>query len=141
MTTGVIFDIKRYAIHDGPGIRTTVFLKGCNLDCWWCHNPEGMGSPNEPPLPSPGSNGGGAWRNVTVAELAAEIEKDALFYDESGGGATFSGGEPLMQPEFLGEMLEWCREMEIHTVVDTSGYAPPEVFDAILPLVDLSIST
>lgn len=74
---------------------------------------------------------------MTVAEVMTEIEKDRVFYDESGGGATFSGGEPLYQPEFLAALLAGCRDRNIHTVVDTSGYCPPEYFDAILDQVDL----
>ena len=177
--TGIIFDIKRYAIHDGPGIRTTVFFKGCPLRCRWCQNPESWGaglelslrigrcracrqcleacergaiefSSNRPVTdPSRCSLCGecvdacptGAreiiGRQVTVAEILAEIEKDIVFYDQSGGGATFSGGEPLMQPDFLRELLLQCRAREIHTVVDTSGYAEPRVIETIADCVDL----
>ena len=177
--TGIIFDIKRYAIHDGPGIRTTVFFKGCPLRCRWCQNPESWESGPELGLrigrcracrqcleackrgaiefssdrpvtdPSRCSLCGecvdacptGAreiiGRQVTVAEILAEIEKDIVFYDQSGGGATFSGGEPLMQPDFLRELLLQCRAREIHTVVDTSGYAEPRVIETIADCVDL----
>lgn len=141
MTSGIIFDIKRFAVHDGPGIRTTLFLKGCGLRCWWCHNPEGMHyepvaelhaggacPPHGPDMPG---------RKITVAEAMREIKKDLLFYDESGGGVTFSGGEPLMQPEFLGELIEACRKQEIHVTLDTSGHAPAEVFDKFRDQADL----
>lgn len=179
MTTGTIFDIKRFAIHDGPGVRTTVFLKGCPLTCWACHNPEGQlakpelfvrsercnlcrdclevcrpgaisldgdqlmvardkcdscGSCAEVCLPGALEMAG---REVSVAEVMREIEKDVLYYDESGGGATFSGGEPMAQPEFLQELLEECRERSISTAVDTSGHSPRHLVESIQPLVDL----
>ena len=109
MTQGTIFDIKHFAIHDGPGIRTTVFLKGCPLDCWWCHNPEGRRPAPEKMAP-PADEGAPipvGW--VATAEtVMADIAKDVLFYDESGGGVTFSGGEPLLQSAFLAELLTRC---------------------------------
>jgi pyruvate formate lyase activating enzyme len=89
-TTGIIFDIKKYAIHDGPGIRTTVFFKGCPMQCWWCHNPE---SREMNPQRTVNSTIG---KTMSVAEVMNEINKDVVFYDESAGGVTFSGGEPLM---------------------------------------------
>ena len=112
MVTGEIFDIKRYATHDGPGIRSTVFLCGCPLRCWWCHNPEGLalgesGSPEEDAEDISGMTAGrGTPGRVTVAAVADEVERDTVFYDQSGGGVTFSGGEPFMQPEFLKDLLE-----------------------------------
>lgn len=138
MPTGIVFDIKRFAIHDGPGIRTTVFLKGCPLDCWWCHNPEGR-------CPEPESLAGSAMnpapvdvgKEMTVAEVMAEIEKDILFYDESGGGVTFSGGEPLWQADFLLALLRSCRRQGLHTTLDTTGYAAPEIIARVAPLIDL----
>jgi len=138
MTTGYIFDIKRFAIHDGPGIRLTFFLTGCPLSCWWCHNPEGL---REIPAGGKRHDAAGAAqlgeRTITVSELLAEIAKEQIFIDESGGGATFSGGEPMAQLDFLDEALAACREREIHTVVDTCGYAPPESFERIAAKVDL----
>ena len=125
--TGTIFNLQHYAVHDGPGIRVTVFLKGCPLRCWWCHNPESQ-------TPQPDAHVG---RVMRVSEVMREIEKDVIFFDESGGGVTFSGGEPLMQPEFLRALLFECQRRAIHTALDTSGYAPPDVFEAMLPLVDL----
>ena len=141
MTQGIIFDIKKFAIHDGPGIRTTVFLKGCPLDCWWCHNPEGRHT--EPESMATGTIGDApgdavpVGTRMSVDAIMAEIEKDRLFYDESGGGVTFSGGEPLAQPDFLATLLNGCREQGIHTALDTSGYATPEIMARIAPLVDL----
>jgi len=113
---GLIFNIQQFSVHDGPGIRTTVFLKGCPLRCWWCHNPEGLGF-------EPKKNGRlEIGKYYTVNELFDEIVKDRVFYEESGGGVTFSGGEPLAQIDFLEEILEKCNSVGIHTAVDTSGY-------------------
>lgn len=140
---GIIYDIKRFALHDGPGIRTTVFLKGCPLACWWCHNPESQ-------LPAPESSA-----VVTILDEASHerrhtlgyhtttgavmevIDKEAVFYDESGGGVTFSGGEPLMQPEFLKQLLQSCKDHGYHTAVDTSGHAPWQRLEEVLPFTDL----
>jgi len=143
---GTIFDIKKYSIHDGPGIRTTVFLKGCPLKCWWCQNPESQNP--EPDLileksikrefysePEPGKLYIG--KKVTSDFVMQEIEKDLIFYDESGGGVTFCGGEPLMQPEFLFELLSRCRDMEIHTAVDTTGYADRNILAKISGVTSL----
>ena len=144
MQKGTIFDIKRFAIHDGPGIRTTVFLKGCPLKCPWCHNPEGQHPEPETVIraipvedesrPVPDETIG---RLVSVEEVVEEIEKDVLFFDESGGGVTFSGGEPLAQPEFLESLLDECRQKNLHICLDTSGYAPAEVFGSVVEKVDL----
>jgi len=178
MFTGTIFDLKRYAINDGPGIRTAVFMKGCPLDCWWCHNPEGR-------LPRPQlmvrlnrcrqcgdcleacpqgairldnkvytdpalCQGCGmcalacvhgarelVGRTVTVPELLREIERDVVFFDQSGGGVTLTGGEPLMQEQFATELLQACRTHGIHTAVDTSGYASWKVVAEVAQYTDL----
>jgi len=135
--TGIIFDIKKFAIHDGPGIRTTVFFKGCPLDCWWCHNPEGKKLEPERIAKSDRCRFDLIGRKVSTAMVMVEIEKDRVFYDQSAGGATFSGGEPMMQIDFLKAMLEACKDSGIHTTVDTSGYAPAEDFIKIDDLVDL----
>jgi pyruvate formate lyase activating enzyme len=142
---GIIFDIKKFAIHDGDGIRTTVFFKGCPLDCWWCHNPEGRLA--EPESLTVSARGGSespsaeknevVGRQVTVEEIMEEVEKDVIFYDQSGGGVTFSGGEPLLQDQFLFELLEQCRAKHIRTSVDTCGYAQWDVFERIAGLVDI----
>jgi pyruvate formate lyase activating enzyme len=146
MTTGIIFDIKRYTIHDGPGIRTTVFCKGCPLRCLWCHNPEGQPPDAEKSalgfeavcLPHSGMRlSGQVGREISVDEIIKEIEKDHLFYDQSRGGVTVSGGEPLCQPEFVADLLYLCKQKGIHTALDTCGYAPWESFIPILKLVDL----
>ena len=166
---GTIFNIMRFSTHDGPGIRTTVFLKGCPMTCWWCHNPENSYQvPREVYLPgrctgcgvciehcsahalSRGAEGicvdadlcrhcgrcvevcpmeareSTGW-TVGVPELLHSIERDVPFFDQSGGGVTFSGGEPLCQPDFLLAMLEACGRYDIHSAVDTSGYADTAV--------------
>jgi len=143
---GIIFDIKRYSIHDGPGIRTTVFLKGCPLACRWCQNPE---SRNLQPdvikekaflrefytrMPNGDIAVG---RSMKADEVLREIEKDVIFYDESGGGVTFSGGEPLMQPEFLCRLLHQCSQRDIHTAVDTTGFAGRPVIEDVMKYADL----
>jgi pyruvate formate lyase activating enzyme len=144
--TGVIFDLKKYAIHDGPGIRTTVFFKGCPLACWWCHNPEGRD-------PRPQAISGSAAKTrryvrdpclegmigyeVSVGYLLEEIAKDVVFYDRSGGGLTVSGGEPFMQPEFLRALLTASGKQGIGAAVDTSGYVPWETIETVLDFTDL----
>ena len=147
---GLIFDIKRFAVHDGPGIRTTVFFKGCPLKCAWCHNPESIGCKplhinkeyklNSRTYLKPEIIG----REITEDELFAEIIKEQVFMDESGGCVTFSGGEPLLQHGFLLKMLEICKSNNIHTAVDTSLYSSWETIGKIsesanLFLVDLKL--
>lgn len=128
---GVIFNIQRFSVNDGPGIRTTVFMKGCHLGCGWCHNPEGR------LFPPFGLNNEVIGRTVDTDELYEEIDKDRVFYEESGGGVTFSGGEPLAQPEFLKSILKKCSENGIPAAVDTSGYAHKALFKQILPFTGL----
>lgn len=177
--TGHIFDIQPFSVYDGPGIRTTVFLKGCNLRCRWCHNPESWESnpqllfyeekcigcgkcfavcPNGAHVMTDGvheirrdlctrcglcadSCYAGALkmsgRTVTAEELFSRIEAENIYYQGSGGGVTFSGGEPLLQTEFLKEMLQRCRAAGIHTAVDTAGCVPYRLFEEILPYTDL----
>lgn len=143
---GIVFDIKRYSIHDGPGIRTTIFLKGCPLKCQWCHNPESWNPEPEPidrisrpkrfqkPFTETQDLIG---IEMSVDEVMDEILKDEIFYDESGGGATFSGGEPLCQPAFLTALLGACRRRAVHTALDTSGEAPLKDLKAAARLADL----
>jgi len=113
-----VYKIQRYSIHDGPGIRTTLFFQGCPLSCRWCHNPESQ----KMPLPTDIKE-----IKRVADQLMEEIEKDLIFYDDSGGGVTFSGGEPLSQPQLLFNLLDQCREKEIHTCVDTSGFADAHI--------------
>ncbi|MBN2174785.1 MAG: glycyl-radical enzyme activating protein [Bacteroidales bacterium] len=128
---GIIFNIQRFSVNDGPGIRTTVFLKGCPLSCWWCHNPEGRAQGIVK------INGNTIGQSITPEKLLKILLKDRVFYEESGGGVTFSGGEPLAQPEFLSEILSLCRQAGIHTTVDTTGYADQAIFKDMLPITDL----
>jgi pyruvate formate lyase activating enzyme len=143
---GVVFDIKKYSLHDGPGIRTTVFLKGCPLECWWCHNPESRSTELQPILKGAHRKGYHqsfsdshdlVGRKMSVAEIVNEVEKDLVFYDESGGGVTFSGGEPMLQIDFLDALLKECHAMDIHTAVDTAGHVPLEYFERIIDKTDL----
>ncbi len=140
---GIIFDIKHYAIHDGPGIRTTIFFKGCPMQCLWCHNPESQKNEPEEIIKERHLDGKafrvseilGRW--ATTREIMEEVEKDNIFYSESGGGVTFSGGEPLMQPIFLEDLLDKCRERSLHTALDTCGHVNSGVFEKIMNKVDL----
>ena len=129
-----IFNIQRFSIHDGPGIRTTVFFQGCPLQCAWCHNPEGIPQYLEG---AKGYHSHSAARKYSIDDLMEEILKDQVFYDESGGGVTFSGGEPLMQTEFLLELLKKLKEKNINTAIDTSGYAPVDIFRDVVERCDL----
>lgn len=179
MAEGKIINIMKYAIHDGPGIRTTIFFKGCPLNCLWCHNPEsqrvsqelmywperclGCGQCLEVCPNGAVAAGAGhlnylrdhcqvcgaccqvcpagvrelAARTMSVSEVMAEIEKDLVFYDESGGGVTFSGGEAFLQPVFLLELLKECRKKEIHTTLETCGYVNLELLQTLGEFVDL----
>ena len=144
--TGIIFDIKRFAIHDGPGIRTTVFLKGCPLQCSWCHNPESIEPAvchykkvmklNSQTFTKEEQIG----YEITTDELFAELGKEIVFMDESGGGVTFSGGEPLMQHNFLLEMLMICRKNGMHTTVDTSLYTSWDKIRTVAKYTDLFLA-
>ena len=140
---GTLFSIKKYAIHDGPGIRVTFFLKGCPLNCWWCHNPEGI-APEITEVERVDRIGEKEFRRMekvgreySVNDLLEIAGKERVFFEHSGGGVTFSGGEPMMQHEFLKASLAAMREAGIHTVVDTSGMASENQFREILPLTSL----
>ncbi len=143
MNKGLIFDIRRFSVHDGPGIRTTVFFKGCPLSCWWCHNPESRDIRPEQSTKHLALDGRtfereettGRW--MSVAEVMQEILQDRIFYDESGGGVTFSGGEPMLQVDFLFKLLKACRNEGIHTTLDTSGFSSIASIEKISDWVDL----
>ncbi len=134
-TTGRIFDIQRYSIHDGPGIRTIVFLKGCVLRCKWCCNPESQRYDIETMIVDgvPKTMG----RDVTVAEVMETVERDRPFYRRSGGGLTLSGGESLCQPKFAGALLAEAKRRGLHTAMESMGCAPWEVIERILPHLDV----
>jgi pyruvate formate lyase activating enzyme len=175
MDRGLVLNIQRYSLHDGPGIRTTVFLKGCPLTCYWCHNPESrlatsevrviearcvrcgecvdvcpvqVAAPGE--LPPEGCTRCGACveacppgarqllgQEMTVGEVVHQVLRDRTFHDQSGGGVTLSGGEPLQQAAFVERLLTELHERSVHTAVDTSGFAPPQVLKRLASLVDL----
>ncbi len=140
---GLIFSVKRYSIHDGPGIRVTFFMKGCPLSCWWCHNPEGISPDREVAVQTRRvgekefSDNEDVGKYYSVNDIIEILEKEKIFLQQSHGGMTFSGGEPMMQSEFLLEALKACKANGYHTAVDTSGYASPESYQAIIPFTDL----
>ena len=135
MLTANIFDIVHTSFVDGPGIRTTVFFKGCNLKCAWCHNPESQ-SPHTQTLVYP-DHSVVCGEEKTVEEVYAELASDAPFYLASGGGVTFSGGECMLQIEFLTELIKKCRAAGIHTAVDTAGHVDKSRFERLVPLADM----
>lgn len=177
--TGILFDIQRFAVHDGPGIRTTVFFKGCNNRCAWCHNPESLivrpqiefyparcigcgkcfsACPNGAHqlrngvhvIDREACNGCGACAqtcyatalmkkgyDATVDEVMAQILADKPYYEQSGGGVTLSGGEPMLQPEFTKEILRRCKEEGLHTAVQTAGNVPFSHLSALAPYLDM----
>ena len=123
---GTIFQVQRWSLHDGEGIRSTVFMKGCPLRCQWCANPEAWSGAVEE----------GFGFRLTVAELMARLRRDAVFYRESGGGVTFSGGEPLAQPAFLRAALEACEDAGFDRGIETCAYTPWERAASIFDLLD-----
>ncbi len=176
--SGLIFDIQRYSIHDGPGIRTTVFLKGCPLRCLWCQNPESIRKERDILFDQEKCTECGMCEKVckedainlenekrvnrerctycgecadncyakalrmagelmTVDEVLEEVKKDLAFYKKSSGGMTLSGGEPMMHPTFSGAILNKCQSTGIHTCIETSGFAPWDSFEEVLPHTDL----
>lgn len=134
-TKGILFSIEEFAVNDGPGIRTTVFLKGCPLRCMWCHNPEGQ-SPHPQPLTKQGKTRTCGYY-IDAEELARKLLRDEDLFRDSGGGVTFTGGEPLMQADFLCDVLD--KTEGIHRVVETSGYASAETFARVLERTDMML--
>ena len=141
MKTGRIFEIREFTLHDGPGVRTTVFMKGCPLRCAWCHNPEGQSFEVETMHPSSSAESspradrlvGKAW---TAAALADELLRNADIMAQSGGGVTFSGGEPLAQSDFLLELIPLLKEKGVNLAIETSGYAPAGAYQAVVSQLD-----
>ena len=153
---GKIFELKRFAVHDGDGIRTTVFFKGCPLKCVWCHNPEGISSKTEEAFYSHKCIGCSECKNegfttedclgqartvygkdVTVDELLPILLEDMDFYRNSCGGITLSGGECLMQSDFCAELLKRLKEHNVNTAVDTCGFVSRESIDKVVPYTDV----
>lgn len=133
MKTGIVFNINEFAVHDGPGIRTTIFLKGCPLRCKWCHNPEGISSEPQQVKSVNGSRTAG--REYSAEELTNLLNSQADIFRNSGGGVTFSGGEPLMQPEFVEDVIG--RLDNIHVMIETSGYVREDVFRSVISKCNL----
>jgi len=134
--SGIIFDIKRFAIHDGPGIRTSIFFKGCPLSCWWCHNPESRKTGIEHLNFKFKGNNHIGWE-TSAEQLFLEVEKDRPFYKQSEGGITFTGGEPLMQADFLIETAKLFKNRNLHLCLDTTGFASPNIFKEVSQYIDL----
>jgi len=131
---GIVFNIQKFSLHDGPGIRTVVFLKGCPLRCRWCANPESQQS--EPQLMG-GAQPEEKGRRLGVEEVVRACLQDRDFYEESGGGVTLSGGEPLAQPAFARALLESLGGQGIHRAIETTGFTNESDFLSILPLTEL----
>lgn len=132
--TGRIFDIQRYSIHDGPGIRTIIFLKGCALRCKWCCNPESQSFDVETMMINGKPKVMG--KDVTVAEVMETVKKDLPYYKRSGGGITLSGGECLLQPEFSLGLLKAAKEMGLSTAIESMAFAKYETIEKLLPYLD-----
>ena len=134
--TGVVFNIQRFSLHDGPGIRTVVFLKGCPLLCPWCANPESINPGVEEFLDPDTGEVTPAGRTRTIKELLETCEADRVFFEESGGGVTLSGGEAMMQHAFAIEMLRRLQEVGIHTAMESTGHVAAPVFERALEHLD-----
>ncbi len=135
-TTGRIFDIQKFSIHDGPGIRTIIFLKGCPLRCRWCCNPEGQ-TFDIVEMKMPDGKIKTVGQDITVAELMEKVMKDMPYYRRSGGGVTLSGGEVLTQPDFAAAILRACKENGINTAIESTGFAKYENIQKLLPYLDV----
>ncbi len=131
---GRIFDIQKYSVHDGPGIRTIVFLKGCALRCRWCCNPESQSFDIQHMNTEDSSKLIG--RDVTAGEVIEEVKKDAAYFRRSGGGLTLSGGEMLLQPDFALALLQLAKRQGITTAVESTGFAQFETIERLLPYID-----
>ena len=132
--SGIVFDIKEFSLYDGPGLRCTVFMKGCPLSCSWCHNPEGISPEPETMRTQAGERIVG--RRYGVSELAEKLLSYSRLFEGSGGGVTFSGGEPLMQAAFVTEVMKRLKG-RIHIVLQTSGYAERKIFAAAVSVADM----
>ena len=153
MKTPLLLDVKRLAVHDGPGIRTTFHVKGCPLRCLWCHNPESQSPERQiarfrhlcrhcakcamDEATCPGRAFKVYGREWAIPDIVAKALEDKAFYDDSGGGVTISGGEPLFFPEWTAALLRALKDAGLHVCLDTSLFASPAVVDSLLPLVDM----
>lgn len=134
----LIFNIQKFSIHDGPGIRTVVFFKGCPLSCKWCSNPESQSGKIQILKPvRKGDREQVCGKYMDIDSVMFEVLQDRAFYEESGGGVTVSGGEPLVQIDFVQALLSACKKEDLHTAVETTGFAAPEVFKRIFDVTDL----
>jgi pyruvate formate lyase activating enzyme len=133
--TGLLFNIQKFSLHDGPGIRTVVFFKGCPLSCKWCSNPESQRA--KPCLLWEDGKSAPDSREYSLEETLEICLQDRPFYEESGGGVTLSGGEVLTQRQFAAELLRALKQENIHTAVETSGYAPTKIFEEVTQNADL----
>jgi pyruvate formate lyase activating enzyme len=133
VTSGIVFDIREFTVHDGPGIRTTVFLKGCPLSCRWCHNPEGQSRLPQVIHSKTGERIAG--KEYTAAELAGLLKSQVDILRANEGGFTFSGGEPLMQTDFVMEVIDLLGD--VHILLDTSGYGGEQDFRRLAGRSDL----
>ncbi len=134
---GLVFNIQKFSLHDGPGIRTVVFFKGCPLKCKWCSNPESQSGTPEKMWDRVKKTYKTVGEYKTVAEIMEEVMKDEVFYQQSGGGVTLSGGEVLMQADFAIELLKALRAQNVHTACETTGSVKPEIFNEFIKHVDL----
>lgn len=153
---GMIFDIQRFCIHDGPGIRTTVFLKGCPLRCLWCHNPESQSSARETMFCKERCVSCGRCQNgmeeyfvcfhgakeicgypISADRVLEQLLRDKIFFEHSGGGITLSGGEPLYQLDFSLDLLKKAKESGLHTAVETCGFSSCEALEKTAAYTDL----
>lgn len=134
-TKGRIFNIQRFSIHDGPGIRTIVFFKGCFMRCAWCCNPESQAYEIQTMIEKGKQKTVG--RDVSVGEIMPEILADTSYYRRSGGGVTLSGGEVLGQADFARDLLRACKEAGLHTAMESTANAPFESTEKLLPYLDL----
>ncbi len=130
---GVVFDIRRGVAKDGPGLRTSVFLKGCPLRCVWCHNPESQ----SPQIERAATTGEICGREMSVADVMEEVLRDRIFYESSSGGVTLTGGEPMMQADFTFALASSARSEGVHVALDTSGFAPWPAFEKMMSVVNL----
>ena len=135
--TGTFTEIQRFSVHDGPGIRTLIFFKGCPLRCHWCCNPENLRI--EPQTMLVNGEQKNVGRTISVAELMADVRKDSIYYRRSGGGITLSGGEVLFQPDFALALLKACKAEGMHTAIETTAYADYSVIEGLLPWLDLAM--